>query len=165
MKLVWHATLPRLYCLSWAFSGSSGPHSLDNVMNLGAIFPPTRVPGTSQVTCTSKRVVCESAWIGLLKVGPPINAVMLLSTGGGSSITYYIQSGTRGHRIGRKCGQRSLAARLWLLTWFACWSTSTGRSNICYASTTLRQTAGCRPPTPPIRPPFDTDSYPINIDN
>ena len=70
-----------------------------------------------------------------------------------------------GHRIGLKCGWRGLAARLWLLTWFARWSTSTKRLNGCYASTTSRQPAGYRPPFPPIRPPFDTDYYPINIDN
>ena len=133
-------------------------------MNLGAVFPPTRVPGTSQVTCTSKQVVCGSAWIGLLKVGTPIDAGTLLYTRGGSSRTYYIQSGTRGHRIGRKCGWRGLAARLWLLTWFSRWSISTRRSIVWYASTTLRHPARCRPPFPPIRPPFDTDSYPINID-
>ena len=82
MTLVWQATLPQLYGLLWAFHGLSGPHSLDNVMNLGAVCPPTRVPGTSQVTCTSKRLVCGSAWIVLLKVGPPIDAGTLLPTGG-----------------------------------------------------------------------------------
>ena len=82
MTLVWQATLPRLYGLSWAFHGSSGPHSLENVMNIGAVCPPKRVPGTYQVTCTIKRVVCRSAWIGLLKVDPLIDAGTLLSTRG-----------------------------------------------------------------------------------
>ena len=117
-----------------------------------------------QVTCTNKRVVCGSAWVGLLKVGQQINDSTLLSTGG-SSRTYYIQYGTRGHRIGRKCGWRGIAARLWLLTWFTRWSTSTGISNVCYASTRSRQPAGCRPTFLPIRPPFGTDSYPIKINN
>ena len=95
MTLVWQATLPRLYGLSWAFHGLSGPHSLDNVMNLGAVFPPTSVPGTSQVTCTSKRVVCGSSWIGVLKVGPPIDAGTLLSTGGGFHKEHSIYSMVR----------------------------------------------------------------------
>ena len=60
---------------------------------------------------------------------------------------------------------RGLAACLWISTWFARWSTSTGISNVCYASTSSRQPAVCRPPFPPIRPPLDTDSYPINIYN
>ena len=165
MTLVWRTTFPRLCGLSWAFHGSSGPHPLDNVMNLGAVCPLTRVPRMSQVTYTSKRAVCGSAWIGLLKVRPPIDAGTLLSTGGGSSRTYYIQSSTSGHRIGWKCGRHGLAAHLWLLTWFACWSTSTRRLNVCYASTTLRQTARFRPPFLPIRSTSDTDCYPIKINN
>ena len=93
MALVWKATLPQLYGLLWDFHGSSGPHSIDNVMNIGAICPPTRVPGTPQVTYTSNWVVCGSAWIGLLKVVPPINAGTLLSTeGGGVHQEYTIYS-------------------------------------------------------------------------
>ena len=75
--------MPKLYGLSWDFHGSYGPHSLDNIMNLDAVCPPTRVPGVSQFTCTRKWVVCGSALIGLLKFDPPINAGTLLSTGGG----------------------------------------------------------------------------------
>ena len=77
----------------------------------------------------------------------------------------WLAIGTGGHNIGRKCGQRGLAARLWILTWIERWSTSTGRSNVYYASTTLTQPASCQPPFPLIRPHFDTDSYPIYINN
>ena len=52
-----------------------------------------------------------------------------------------------------------------ILPWLARWYTSTGRSDFWYASITSRQPAGCRPPFPSIRPPFDKDSYPIKIDN
>ena len=67
--------------------------------------------------------------------------------------------------MGWKCGWSGLAARLWILTWFARWSPITGRSNVCYSSTTLRQPAVCRSPFSPIKPHFDTDYYPIKIDD